>query len=58
MRKDWEHYSHTADMGIRGFGESIEDAFANAAVALSRLMSSRRKFSRKQKFKSLAMTMI
>ena len=34
MRKDWEHYSHTADMGIRGFGESIEQAFANAAVAL------------------------
>ncbi len=34
MRKDWEHYSHTADMGIRGFGESIEEAFVNAAVAL------------------------
>ena len=34
MRKNWEHYSHTADMGIRGFGESIEEAFANAAVAL------------------------
>ncbi len=34
MKKNWEHYSHTADMGIRGFGESMEEAFANAAVAL------------------------
>lgn len=34
MRNNWEHYPHTADMGIRGFGESMEEAFANAAVAL------------------------
>lgn len=34
MARNWEHYSHTADMGIRGFGESMEEAFANAAVAL------------------------
>ena len=34
MARNWEHYSHTADMGIRGFGESMEEAFANAAIAL------------------------
>jgi SHS2 domain-containing protein len=35
MKRNWEHYSHTADMGIRGFGDSIEEAFVNAAVALA-----------------------
>ena len=33
MKKSWEHYPHTADMGIRGFGDSVEDAFAAAALA-------------------------
>ncbi len=30
----WEHYSHTADMGIRGFGSTKEQAFAQAALAM------------------------
>jgi SHS2 domain-containing protein len=34
MKKSWEHYSHTADMGIRGFGDSMEEAFAEAALAM------------------------
>ena len=34
MKKNWEHYSHTADMGIRGFGESMEEAFESAALAM------------------------
>ena len=32
--KSWEHYSHTADMGIRGFGGTLEEAFTNSAAAL------------------------
>ncbi len=33
-QKGWEHYSHTADMGIRGFGPTKEGAFAEAALAM------------------------
>lgn len=29
----WEHFSHEADIGVRGFGESKENAFAEAARA-------------------------
>ncbi len=31
----WEHYSHRADMGVRGFGPTREDAFAQAALAMT-----------------------
>ncbi len=35
MKKSgWEHYPHTADMGIRGFGITKEEAFAQAALAM------------------------
>jgi len=34
VQKGWEHYSHTADMGIRGFGTTKEEAFAQAALAM------------------------
>ncbi len=31
----WEHFSHMADVGIRGVGATVEEAFAQAAVALT-----------------------
>ena len=31
----WEHFSHQADMGIRGRGASKEEAFEQAALALT-----------------------
>ena len=31
----WEHYSHPADMGVRGFGPTREEAFAQAALAMT-----------------------
>jgi SHS2 domain-containing protein len=31
----WEHYSHGADIGVRGFGRSVEGAFEQAAIALT-----------------------
>jgi SHS2 domain-containing protein len=31
----WEHFSHGADVGIRGRGDTIETAFAQAAVAMT-----------------------
>ena len=30
----WEHFPHDADMGIRGYGASIDEAFAQTALAL------------------------
>lgn len=31
----WEHFSHEADMGIRGHGDTIEEAFSRAAIAMT-----------------------
>jgi SHS2 domain-containing protein len=30
----WEHFYHQADIGVRGYGASLEEAFAQAAVAM------------------------
>lgn len=34
MEKRREHFSHQADIGVRGIGASKEEAFEQAAVAL------------------------
>jgi tRNA nucleotidyltransferase (CCA-adding enzyme) len=31
----WEHFSHEADIGVRGRGASVEEAFSQAALALT-----------------------
>lgn len=31
----WEHFEHGADIGVRGFGGTLEQAFANGALALT-----------------------
>ena len=31
----WEHFPHASDLGIRGVGRSREEAFAQAAMALT-----------------------
>ncbi len=31
----WEHFPHMADMGVRGYGATVEEAFAQAALALT-----------------------
>jgi tRNA nucleotidyltransferase (CCA-adding enzyme) len=31
----WEHFAHGADIGIRGYGNTIEEAFEQAALALT-----------------------
>ena len=31
----WEHFSHVADLGVRGYGRSREEAFSAAAMALT-----------------------
>jgi SHS2 domain-containing protein len=31
----WEHFEHSADIGVRGFGTTVEEAFEQAAVAVT-----------------------
>ena len=35
----WEHFPHEADMGIRGIGDSKSEAFEQAAVALTAVLT-------------------
>jgi tRNA nucleotidyltransferase (CCA-adding enzyme) len=35
----WEHLEHGADIGIRGFGSSLAEAFAQAALAVSSVVT-------------------
>ena len=35
----WEHFPHQADMGIRGVGPSQEEAFRQAAIALTAVIA-------------------
>jgi SHS2 domain-containing protein len=34
----WQHFYHQADIGIRGIGNRVSEAFAQAAVALTAVM--------------------
>jgi tRNA nucleotidyltransferase (CCA-adding enzyme) len=35
----WEHFPHDADIGVRGIGPSKEEAFAQAALALTAVIT-------------------
>ena len=35
----WQHFRHDADIGVRGVGESLAEAFAQAAVALTAVIT-------------------
>jgi tRNA nucleotidyltransferase (CCA-adding enzyme) len=35
----WEHYEHQADIGVRGFGPTLNAAFEQAAVALTAVVT-------------------
>ncbi|MGD1092445.1 MAG: archease [Bryobacteraceae bacterium] len=35
----WEHYAHGADIGVRGIGPTMEEAFEQAAVALAAVIT-------------------
>lgn len=35
----WEHFPHGADMGVRGIGDSKEQAFEQAALALTAVIT-------------------
>jgi tRNA nucleotidyltransferase (CCA-adding enzyme) len=35
----WEHFEHRADMGIRGIGPDMAEAFAQAALAMTAIIT-------------------
>lgn len=35
----WSHFHHQADIGVRGEGETLAQAFANAAMAMSAVIT-------------------
>ena len=35
----WEHFPHEADMGVRGYGKSKEEAFEQAALAMTAVIT-------------------
>jgi SHS2 domain-containing protein len=39
MRGHWEHFEHGADIGVRGFGASVAEAFEQAALALTAVIT-------------------
>jgi SHS2 domain-containing protein len=38
-RTKWEHFPHQADVGVRGFGENLGEAFEQAALALTAVVT-------------------
>lgn len=38
-QKGWEYFEHQADVGIRGFGDTLEEAFQQAAIALTTVIT-------------------
>jgi tRNA nucleotidyltransferase (CCA-adding enzyme) len=44
----WEHFSHGADIGVRGFGASVEEAFEQAAVGLTAVVADVSKVGQKE----------
>lgn len=39
MKTRWEHFAHEADMGVRGFGATRAEAFEQAALALTAVIT-------------------
>ena len=37
--KRWEHFEHGADIGVRGYGASVAEAFEQAALALTAVVA-------------------
>lgn len=39
MQAHWEHFEHLADIGVRGYGNTPQEAFAQAALALTGIVT-------------------
>ncbi len=49
--KNYEHFDHGADIGIRGYGKTIDESFSNLAKALFDVMVDIKKVNKKHKIK-------
>ncbi len=38
-KASWQHFQHIADIGIRGCGNSVEEAFTQAAMAMTAVIT-------------------
>jgi len=38
-KASWQHFQHVADIGIRGCGNSVEEAFTQAAIAMTAVIT-------------------
>lgn len=47
---NWEHFQHLADVGIRGRGANVSEAFAMAASAMTAIVTDIEKVSMKESF--------
>lgn len=48
-KKGWEHFPHQADIGLRGFGPTKQEAFAQAAAALTAVITDPENVAPKEK---------
>jgi SHS2 domain-containing protein len=39
MTQHWEHFEHGADIGVRGFGDSLSAAFEQTALAMTAVVA-------------------
>ena len=39
VKNGWEHFSHGSDVGLRGIGSTLEEAFEQAAIALTAVVA-------------------
>ena len=39
MTQHWEHFEHEADIGVRGYGNTVAQAFEQAALAMSSVIA-------------------
>ena len=44
----WEHFHHQADIGVRGIGDTIEQAFEETALAMTAVVCSHEKVEAKE----------
>jgi SHS2 domain-containing protein len=49
VENKWEHFTHKADIGIRGFGPTLTDAFAMGALALTNIVTDSNKIKANKK---------
>lgn len=39
MKEKWQHFQHVADIGIRGYGDTAAEAFRQAAIAMTAVIT-------------------